>query len=38
MVNYLIEIDKMLENPTITDAEVKFNKASYPDAELIDMR
>ena len=37
-VNYLIEIDKMLENPTITDAEVKFNKASYPDAELIDMR
>ena len=37
-VNYLIEIDKMLENPTITDAEVKFNKASYPNAELIDMR
>ena len=37
-VNYLVEIDKMLENPTITDAEVKFNKASYPDAELIDMR
>ena len=37
-VNYLVEIDKMLENPTITDAEVKFNKASYPNAELIDMR
>ena len=37
-VNYLVEIDKMLENPTITDAEVKFNKASYPGAELIDMR
>ena len=37
-VNYLIEIDKMLENPTIADTEVKFNKASYPDAEIIDMR
>lgn len=37
-VNYLIEIDKMLENPTIADTEVKFNKASYPDAEVIDMR
>ena len=37
-VNYLVEIDKMLENPTITDAEVKFNIASYPNAELIDMR
>ena len=36
--NYLVEIDKMLENPTITDAEVKFNIASYPNAELIDMR
>lgn len=37
-VNYLVEIDKMLENPTIADTEVKFNKASYPGAELIDMR
>ena len=37
-VNYLIEIDKMLENPTITDAEVKYNKSLYPDAEEIDMR
>lgn len=37
-VNYLVEIDKMLENPTIADTEVKFNKASYPNAELIDMR
>ncbi len=37
-VNYLIEIDKMLENPTISDSEVKFNKALYPDADIIDMR
>ena len=37
-VNYLIEIDKMLENPTIADSEVKFSKSLYPDAELIDMR
>ena len=37
-VNYLIEIDKMLENPTIQDSEVKFNKNSYPGAEVIDMR
>ena len=37
-VNYLVEIDKMLENPTIADSEVKFNKASYPGAEIIDMR
>ncbi|MBR4582414.1 MAG: outer membrane lipoprotein carrier protein LolA [Bacteroidales bacterium] len=37
-VNYLIEIDKMLENPTISDSEVKFSKALYPDADIIDMR
>ncbi|MBO7133864.1 MAG: outer membrane lipoprotein carrier protein LolA [Bacteroidales bacterium] len=37
-VNYLVEIDKMLENPTIQDSEVKFNKTLYPDAEIIDMR
>ena len=37
-INYLVEIDKMLENPTIQDTEVKFNKASYPNAEIIDMR
>lgn len=37
-VNYLIEIDKMLENPTISDSEVKFSKALYPNADIIDMR
>jgi len=37
-VNYLVEIDKMLENPTIQDSEVKFSKSLYPDAEIIDMR
>ena len=37
-VNYLIEIDKMLENPTISDSEVKFSKALYPGADIIDMR
>ena len=37
-VNYLVEIDKMLENPTIQDSEVKFSKTLYPDAEIIDMR
>lgn len=37
-VNYLIEIDKMLENPTIQDSEVKYSASLFPDAEVIDMR
>lgn len=37
-VNYLVEIDRMLENPTIQDSEVKYNQTAFPDAEVIDMR
>jgi len=37
-VSYLIEIYKFLENPTIPDSEIKFGKALFPDAEIIDMR
>ncbi len=37
-VNYLVEIDKMLENPTIQDSEVKYSNSIFPNAEVIDMR
>lgn len=37
-VSYLIEISKFQENPSIPDAQIKFNDSLYPDAEVIDMR
>ncbi len=37
-VSYLIEIHKFIENPSIPDAEIKYSKALFPDAEVIDMR
>ncbi|MDD2636784.1 MAG: outer membrane lipoprotein carrier protein LolA [Bacteroidales bacterium] len=37
-VSYLIEIFKFLENPAIPDVEIKYSKALFPDAEVIDMR
>jgi outer membrane lipoprotein-sorting protein len=37
-VNYLIEINKFVENPSISDADIKYNDSSFPDAEIIDMR
>jgi outer membrane lipoprotein-sorting protein len=37
-VNYLIEISKFVENPAIPDAEIKYSKTLFPDAEEIDMR
>ncbi|MDD3687865.1 MAG: outer membrane lipoprotein carrier protein LolA [Bacteroidales bacterium] len=37
-VSYLIEIIKFMENPTITDAEIKYSSSLYPGAEVIDMR
>ncbi len=37
-VSYLIEISKFTENPSIPDAEIKYSKSLFPDAEVIDMR
>jgi outer membrane lipoprotein-sorting protein len=37
-VSYLIEISKFVENPAITDAEIKYSSSLYPGAEVIDMR
>ncbi len=37
-INYLIEINKLVENPVIQDAEIKYSKDLFPDAEVIDMR
>ena len=37
-VSYLIVINKMLENPTIQDSEVKYSDSLFPNAEVIDMR
>jgi outer membrane lipoprotein-sorting protein len=37
-VSYLIEISKFVENPAITDAEIKYSSGLYPGAEVIDMR
>ncbi len=37
-INYYIEIDKFIENPTIADKDIIFNAASFPGADIIDMR
>ncbi|MDD2386122.1 MAG: outer membrane lipoprotein carrier protein LolA [Bacteroidales bacterium] len=37
-VSYLIEIYKFVENPAVSDAEIKFSNALFPHAEVIDMR
>jgi len=37
-ISYLIEIHKYVENPNISDSEVKYNNSLFPDAEVIDMR
>lgn len=37
-VSYLVEIDKFLENPAIADKDIVFNTATFPGAEVIDMR
>ena len=37
-VNYLIELFKFVENPSIPDSQIKYSKSLYPDAEVIDMR
>ena len=37
-VSYLIEIYKFVENPSLSDSEIKYSDAQFPDAEVIDMR
>lgn len=37
-MNYLIEIYKLVENPTIADSEIKYSSSLFPGAEVIDMR
>lgn len=37
-ITYLIELNKFVENQTISDSEIKFSNSLYPNAEVIDMR